>query len=827
MMLRRFFCIALILLVAESLTAQLYPYSWRLGVSAGYTTYYGDLNPFAINGLGDAGKVFRLYDFNPNYIPGASYNVSLEARLTPTMGIALKGGQYSFAMSDRFVNRAGNLQTDALNFERALNVKTNISDVGIALIFGTDNGWFLNRKASFAPYLGIGAGILWFDTYADLYDDNGLPYDYTQPDLMTNGVFETALRPLRTELNDEYSRQAWYAELSLGFRWRVAHRWEIFVQSDFKYASTDYLDDVSGRYRRNYVSPEQQLAANPTGLPEEGGFAYRGNNNGINDFYIYHGIGLRFNFRHRRDAFRAPTVTGRMLGDAYMPAPEKPDTRREAPAAKADDVATEVHSERTRSQVELEPEMEEELRSALVFLHQEIEDLNRAEESRRLMLLKDSLQEEISKLNDTIRIMVRDTVRIEENKEELAGYRTQQEMLNNRLDSLYRIHAALLEELTAPDTLPAPRRFEPAAPVAVASEPVKDTVRIKEPADRSMEDRWMARLEAQAKRDSVLMTRLMDLLEDRGAPAPRTVPSATEDPLAPRETDAEVSRAEMEALKLEMKFLQDEVARRTAATESGVTPQPGVRGTDVTVIPTPPVVIRDKTGEDRPPVVVMPGGVVSDTARTRQLEDQLATLRKEMELLRTDMRARDYLLNLDKLTEERRLRDTLHRLDMEHDEYDEMLERLRETTRRLETKKEETPTQPIPAEKEEPAPPAEPAVTLPPVSTFKVTVYFAINSTKVDENDVNKIRKAVDLSKHHPGHRFVVTGFADNTGNPDYNKIICQRRNEAVKNALINEFGISKERIETRIGGQIVRGSKRGSESEDRRVEITLRPPGE
>lgn len=824
MMLRRFFCTSLLLLLVGSLSAQLYPYSWRLGVSAGYTTYYGDLNPFAIQNLGDAGKVFRLYDFKPNYIPGASYNLSLEARLTPTMSIALKGGQYSFAMSDRFVNRAGNLQTDALNFERALNVKTNISDVGISLIFGTDNGWFLNRKATFAPYLGIGAGILWFDTYADLYDDNGLPYDYTQPDLMTNGVFETALRPLRTELNDEYSRQAWYAELSLGFRWRLAHRWEIFVQSDFKYASTDYLDDVSGRYRRNYTSAEQQLAANPTGLPEEGGWAYRGNNNGINDFYIYHGIGLRFNFRHRRDAFRAPTVSGRMLGDVYMPSPDKPDVRREAPAAKAEEVATELRPEPTPRQVELEPDMEEEIRSALVFLHQEIEDLNRAEESRRLMLLKDSLEQEIRTLNDTIRVMVRDTVRVEETKEELAGYRTRQEMLNNRLDSLYRIHAALLEELTTPDTLPAPRRVETVAPVAAATEPVRDTVRIKEPADRSMEDRWMARLEAQAKRDSVLMTRLMDLLEDRATPAPRSAPATTEDPLAPRETDAEVSRAEMEALKLEMKFLQDELARSAREIERGR------HSGDVKVVPTPPVVIRDKKKDDQP-VVIMQGGI-SDTARTRQLEDELASLRKEMELLRADMRARDYLLNLDKITEERRLRDTLHRLDMERNDYDEMLERLRETTRRLETekaeaKKEEVAVEPAPAKKEEPAPPAEPAAPLPPVSTFKVTVYFAINSTRVDENDVNKIRKAVDLSKHHPEHRFVVTGFADNTGDPDYNKIICQRRNEAVKNALINEFGISKDRIETRIGGQIVRGSRRGSESEDRRVEITLRPPGE
>src|SRR5690554_4734739 len=88
---------------------QLEPYQWRLGISGGYTNYYGDLSPYPISSIGDYGNFFRLFNYNENYVQDYSYALSLERRLSASLSLQLSAGKYSISMSDRYMRKNNNL----------------------------------------------------------------------------------------------------------------------------------------------------------------------------------------------------------------------------------------------------------------------------------------------------------------------------------------------------------------------------------------------------------------------------------------------------------------------------------------------------------------------------------------------------------------------------------------------------------------------------------------------------------------------------------------------------------------------------------------------
>lgn len=299
----------LVLGVHVNVFSQLDPYQWRLGISGGFANYYGDLSPFTISSLADYSNFFRLYDYNKNYIPNYSYAVSLEGRLSPTVGLLFAAGKHSISMSDRFVNKDNILQLDAPNFERALNFKTDIRDYGIGLVLKTDNGRFLKENAFIAPYFTLGVGWLNFKVFGDLYDDSDSPYNYDRLENINDGIFETRLDQLSTELPEGYVDNAFYSQLGLGIRFRITRQLELFAQSDFRYTTTDYLDDVSGEYRRQYDSPQQIYAAKPGNNLIDWENPKRGNADGQNDWYIFHSIGIKLSFKPNKTSFRASRVS--------------------------------------------------------------------------------------------------------------------------------------------------------------------------------------------------------------------------------------------------------------------------------------------------------------------------------------------------------------------------------------------------------------------------------------------------------------------------------------------------------------------------------------
>lgn len=325
--------IALILCISPAF-GQLYGYKWRLGISAGTTNYFGDIRPVGVKNFEQFTKLYKRYD---NYSQNLSYQASIEYALGKSVGLMLTAGSYQFGSSDRFVQNDGTLYMDGSNFDRALNFQTNVFDGGLSFVFKPDNNWLLSGKSFFAPYLVVGGGVQSFNVYGDLLDANGDRYDYSNVNTIPDGDFETSLRDIETEVPGGYNQATFYAHLGIGFRFRITKSIELFAQSDFKRAATDYLDDVSGVYRSSYDNDFQEYAARPgTNTPTVDN-PYRGMENGNSDWYLYHGIGVKFSLGANKESFKPPVVSQRYtfvpdeLSKKQMS--EADSTRRSAVAA--------------------------------------------------------------------------------------------------------------------------------------------------------------------------------------------------------------------------------------------------------------------------------------------------------------------------------------------------------------------------------------------------------------------------------------------------------------------------------------------------------------
>lgn len=84
----------------------------------------------------------------------------------------------------------------------------------------------------------------------------------------------------------------------------------------------------------------------------------------------------------------------------------------------------------------------------------------------------------------------------------------------------------------------------------------------------------------------------------------------------------------------------------------------------------------------------------------------------------------------------------------------------------------------------------QPAVYVPNV------VFFRINSARIDKNQQISVFNTAEYLKQNPTANVKIVAYADrNTGNPDYNMKLSERRARAVADALINEYGIDSNRI--------------------------------
>ena len=106
----------------------------------------------------------------------------------------------------------------------------------------------------------------------------------------------------------------------------------------------------------------------------------------------------------------------------------------------------------------------------------------------------------------------------------------------------------------------------------------------------------------------------------------------------------------------------------------------------------------------------------------------------------------------------------------------------------------------------------------------QLPVYFDSGSEIVKNDEKEKIDSIVAaINEAGAAVELVVTGFADNVGNAEYNRELSLRRANAVV-ALLSAKGVATENITTESKGEDVSGVARSERWKSRRVEVSIAP---
>lgn len=82
------------------------------------------------------------------------------------------------------------------------------------------------------------------------------------------------------------------------------------------------------------------------------------------------------------------------------------------------------------------------------------------------------------------------------------------------------------------------------------------------------------------------------------------------------------------------------------------------------------------------------------------------------------------------------------------------------------------------------------------------TVRFTINSAKISAEEMVNVYNMAEYLKANPEQNIVIVGYADkDTGTSTYNMGLSKRRAEAVRDALVNKYGINPDRLSINAEG--------------------------
>lgn len=82
------------------------------------------------------------------------------------------------------------------------------------------------------------------------------------------------------------------------------------------------------------------------------------------------------------------------------------------------------------------------------------------------------------------------------------------------------------------------------------------------------------------------------------------------------------------------------------------------------------------------------------------------------------------------------------------------------------------------------------------------TVRFTINSAKISSEEMVNVYNMAQYLKANPDQTITIVGYADkDTGTSSYNMALSKRRAEAVRDALVNKYGINPDRLSINAEG--------------------------
>jgi OOP family OmpA-OmpF porin len=104
-----------------------------------------------------------------------------------------------------------------------------------------------------------------------------------------------------------------------------------------------------------------------------------------------------------------------------------------------------------------------------------------------------------------------------------------------------------------------------------------------------------------------------------------------------------------------------------------------------------------------------------------------------------------------------------------------------------------------------------------------IAIHFDLNSARISPRSYRAIGLMAD-ALYHPvlyGYCFLIVGHTDATGRREYNLKLSDRRAEAVRQALINPFGIGRLRVDTLgLGEEQLLNTNNPDSPENRRVQL-------
>ena len=764
---------------AFSAQAQLNGYKWRFGASAGTTNYLGDIRPFKVDNFQNFTKYYKRYT---TYSEQLSYQISIEYALGNSVGLMLTGGSYQFGSSDRFIKNDGTLHTESPTFDRALNFQTDVYDAGLSFVIKPDNNWLLSGKSFFAPYLTVGVGALSYKVYGDLLDANGNQYDYSNFNVIPDGNFETDLTTLGTERSDNYKTTAFYANLGLGVRFRITKTLEIFAQSDFKRTNTDYLDDVSGTYRTSYDNSFQEYAAKPGTNLVTVDNPYRGMENGNPDWYIYHGIGIKFSLGANKKSFNPPVITQRytyvptelssaplakedslervsstpqFVTNNYFTVIQLPGKEEAVSGQTVTDSATFTKINNMRdslltSRAQLNDEMKvtetqlEEIEQSMALALQDSTVSNEATQIRlqNLESEKSTAQEKMINLNSIAleNLFIMDSLNSLQTKTSNPASLDSTALMSELV--IYPGQMSRILYSTYPSKLPQlSLGSETQAQAATSKTEGNPETMTGKQFDEEMEKFRKDMLTAQATRDSALMTAL-------AYKTPVYEASERKD-YQPQEFTFNTGAMDVRtAKKLERNRKQQER-------------------------------IDEKSNELLKDALLVGGAAATTAAISTSGNKKKAEAASANDSALRARIAMDSVL-IDSLSNLPPVVDTVTVTDVVEKNVQTLL------------------------------------------SDSKVEVYFSINESTLSDSEREKLAPVADYLMKNKDVIVELVGFADNTGSISYNLKLTTQRVEAVTKALTDTYNISPDRINVSNGGLIIRGNTKGSVEKDRKVEIRV-----
>ena len=98
----------------------------------------------------------------------------------------------------------------------------------------------------------------------------------------------------------------------------------------------------------------------------------------------------------------------------------------------------------------------------------------------------------------------------------------------------------------------------------------------------------------------------------------------------------------------------------------------------------------------------------------------------------------------------------------------------------------------------------ETEVSVPDPDIAPRTVFFTIGSAELSPREIMNLSYLAEQMKQFPNATYTVNGYADSaTGTPAFNKELSLKRAQAVKDALVKNYGIAADRLNIEAGGGV------------------------